>query len=70
VISEYENFGVETSGGGLSYEPVRIAPVAICAVEGCLNPCESKSRQCRECSEQAKRIEMRLAMDPKAIASF
>ena len=64
VISEYEIFDVKTS------QPIQVRLFPTCATAGCLKPCEPKSRQCRDCAEQAKRIEMRLAMEPRAIASF
>ena len=80
-VSEYEHYDVKTShtmsiaASHESYDvqtsqPIQVRLFPTCATAGCLKPCEPKSRQCRECAEQAKRIEMRLAMEPRAIASF
>ena len=49
---------------------IRIPPQAVCSVEGCLHVAEAGKRYCRECHENAERIAMRLAMDPKPIDRF
>ena len=81
TASEYDYYGVKTSQSmsiAASHEgydvktsqPIQVRLFPTCATAGCLKPCEPKSRQCRDCAEQAKRIEMRIAVDPKPIASF